>query len=86
MSKIGDNGIDAGHLRAFVERIETVEIEIKERQEDRKEIYAEASGSGYSAKIMRKIVAARRKAEDARKEEAELMRIYAEALQLDLGL
>ena len=86
MSKIGDNSIDAGHLRAFVERIERMEEEKKTIADDIKEIYQEAQGSGYSTKILRKIVALRRKGEDARKEEAEMMRIYAKALQMDLLL
>lgn len=53
MSKIGHNSqvFDGDRLRAFIERVEVVETEIKDRQEHRKEIYAEARSSGYCIKI-----------------------------------
>lgn len=80
MTASGSNTIDAGPLRAFVERIEAVEEMIKTSQEDRKEIYSEAKSSGFDARIIRKIVALRRKAADARREEAEIMGLYMSAL------
>jgi uncharacterized protein (UPF0335 family) len=66
MSEAGSNGIEAGPLRAFIERIENVEMTIREDQVGRKEIYEEAKSSGYDARIIRKIVALRRKAASAR--------------------
>ena len=76
----GSNGVNANQLMAFIERIETVETEIRERGEDKKEIYSELKGNGFDPKIVRKIVAVSRKAEDARREESELMSLYLDAL------
>lgn len=50
-----------GQLKALVERIETVESEIKELGEGRKEIYLEAKSSGYDVPALKAIVARRRK-------------------------
>ena len=49
-------------------------------QEARKEIYSEAKSVGFDPKIVRKIVAARKKAADARREENELLSLYADAI------
>lgn len=57
---------DQGHnsnqqLKSLVERIETVETDIKDRMEDRKEIYLEAKSVGYDVPALKAIVARRRK-------------------------
>ena len=79
---------DNARLQSFIERIETVNAEIAERQEDAKSIYAEAKSTGFDPKIMRKLVAIRKKRAEAVKEENELLSTYARELgmQLDFGL
>ncbi|MDE2577538.1 MAG: DUF2312 domain-containing protein [Hyphomicrobiales bacterium] len=72
--------IDAGHLKAFIERIERLEEEKRALAEDIKEVYAEAKGTGYDVKIMRKIVSLRRQDRHKRKEEEEILDIYLSAL------
>lgn len=67
-------------LRAFVERIERTEEEIRTLNDDKKEIYSEAKGYGYDVKIIKKIVGLRRKEVNARREEAELLDLYMTAL------
>ena len=47
----GSVGIAGDQLRAIVERIESVEEEIKELTETKKEIYQEAKGNGFDVKI-----------------------------------
>jgi uncharacterized protein (UPF0335 family) len=74
------NTVDAGHLRAFVERIEHLEEEKKAIADDIKEVYAEAKGTGYDIKIMRKIVSLRRQDREKRKEEEEILDLYLTAL------
>jgi len=69
-----------GQLRAFVERIESVEVEIRERQEDRKEIYSEAKGSGFDPAIIRQIVRERREDAQKRAEREELLETYRRAI------
>ncbi len=82
MSAPGSNG---GQLLALVERIERLEEDKREIAEDVKSVYGEAKSNGFAPAIIRKIVAARRKAADARAEENELLRLYAAELgQTDL--
>ena len=76
MTNIGDNS----QLKAIVERIEHVEGEIKDLQGDRGEIYQEAKSHGYDVKILRKVVAIRKKDPAARAEEETLLETYMAAL------
>jgi uncharacterized protein (UPF0335 family) len=78
---------DNNQLRSIVERVEHVEEQLRASQEDRKEIYTEAKSNGFDPKIIKKLVAARRKKAEAVREENELLASYAEALgmQPDFG-
>jgi uncharacterized protein (UPF0335 family) len=67
-------------IRSFIERIETIEGEIKDRQEDRKSIYDEAKGNGLDPKILRKIVSLRRQDKSKRDEEEAILDVYLSAL------
>jgi uncharacterized protein (UPF0335 family) len=60
----GSNGVDGGHLKAFIDRIEKLEEEKRALADDVKDIYAEAKGTGFDPKIMRKIIALRKKREE----------------------
>ena len=79
---IGHNSgeVNAAHLRAFVERIEKLDEEQRALGDDKKEVYAEAKGAGYDAKIIRKIVGLRRQDKDKRREDEEIMDLYLAAL------
>jgi uncharacterized protein (UPF0335 family) len=68
------------HLKAFVERIERLEEEKKALSDDIKDVYGEAKGNGFDTKIIRKIVALRKKDHAERKEEEAIMELYLEAL------
>ena len=72
--------VDAGHLRAFIERIERLEEEKKALSDDIKDVYAEAKGNGFDVKIMRRIVALRKQDADKRREEEEILDLYMHAL------
>ena len=74
------NAIDAGHLRAFLERIEKLEEEKRATADDIKDVYAEAKGTGYDVKILRKIVSLRRQDKQKREEEEEILDLYLSAL------
>ena len=80
MTFTGSNGIDSGHLRSFIDRIEKMEAEKAVIAEDIKEIYAEAKGTGFDPKIIRKIIAMRKVDEDKRRNEAEMSELYLAAL------
>jgi uncharacterized protein (UPF0335 family) len=80
MTKAGHNGIDASHLRAFIERIEKLEEEKRAIADDIKDVYAEAKGTGFDAKILRKVVALRKMDRDKRAEEEAVLDCYLAAL------
>jgi uncharacterized protein (UPF0335 family) len=80
MSELGHNSVNGGHLKSFIERIERMEEEKKALAEDIRDIYAEAKGNGYDAKIMRKIVAMRKQDATKRREEEEITELYLAAL------
>lgn len=72
--------IAVGQLRAFIERIERLDEEKKTISEDRKEVLAEAKGSGFDTKIINKIIALRKKEDHEREEEENMLNLYMEAL------
>lgn len=82
--------MNAGHnssgeeLRQFLERIENVEREIKEHQDDRKEVYAEAKSRGFDVKALRKLVSLRKQDPRKRAEENAILSTYASALGIDV--
>jgi uncharacterized protein (UPF0335 family) len=69
-----------GQLKALVERIEREEDSKAEIAEGIKEIYLEAKSGGYDVKIVRKIIAVRRKNPEARQNEESLMDAYMNEL------
>jgi uncharacterized protein (UPF0335 family) len=73
-------GVDGGHLKAFIERIERLEEEKAALGDDIKAVYAEAKSNGYDPKIMRKIVRLRKMDETKRREEEEILDLYLAAL------
>ncbi|MBC00831.1 MAG: DUF2312 domain-containing protein [Rhodobacteraceae bacterium] len=80
MSDTQTNGIAGDQLRAFVERIEKLEEEKKVIADDIKDVYAEAKGTGFDVKILRKIISLRRKQPHEREEEDAILDLYMHAL------
>ncbi len=76
-------GIAGERIRQFIERIERLEEEKKGIQDDIKDIYAEAKGTGYDPKIIRRIVSLRKKDKEERQEEEELLELYKAALGME---
>lgn len=72
--------ITADELRQFIERFEQLESEKKEVLEQQKELMAEAKGRGYSTKIMRRIIALRKRRPDEIAEEEAVLELYKSAL------
>jgi uncharacterized protein (UPF0335 family) len=73
-------GIAGERLRSFIERIERLEEERRTLGEDIKEVFAEAKGNGFDAKIMRQIIKIRRMDKDDLDEQETLLDIYKRAL------
>jgi uncharacterized protein (UPF0335 family) len=70
----------AAQLKAIVERVERLEEEKKTIGEDIKEVYAEAKGNGFDAKIIRKVVSIRRQDRNERMEQDALIDLYLAAV------
>ncbi|NOZ31647.1 MAG: DUF2312 domain-containing protein [Alphaproteobacteria bacterium] len=77
---MGQTTVAREQLRAFIERIERLEEEKKAITDDIREIYAEAKGSGFDAKVMRQVVALRKKDSVEREEQEAILELYKSAL------
>ena len=77
---IETGGVAAEELKQFVERVERLEEEKRDVAEQIKEVFAEAKGRGYDTKVMRKVVALRRRTPDDIAEEEAILDLYREAL------
>ena len=53
--------VTAEELRQFIERFERLEAEKKDIADQQKEVMAEAKGRGYDTKVMRKVIALRKR-------------------------
>jgi len=74
------NANTAGQLKAFIERVETLEQTKRAIAEDIKEVYSEAKSTGFDAKILRMIIAIRKKDAAERREEDTILETYMNAL------
>lgn len=72
---------NAAELRAFIERIERLEAEKQDAADGQKEVYAEAKGRGYDTKIIRKVIARRKRDRADLAEEAAILEVYEAALE-----
>ena len=74
--------VTAGELRQFVERYERLETERKDISDQMKEVMAEARARGYDAKVLRKLIALRKRDANEVSEEEAILDLYKEALGL----
>lgn len=75
--------VSASELRQFVERFERLEAEKKDVAEQQKEVMAEAKARGYDTKVMRKVIALRKRDTDDLAEEIAVLELYCKALGMD---
>jgi uncharacterized protein (UPF0335 family) len=78
-----NSGVNANHLRAFIERIERLEDERSVLGEDLKELYAEIKGSGFDTKTIKKLVSIRKRDRDKVKEEQAILSLYLSAMGME---
>lgn len=76
---MGDS-VASDQLKSYIERIERLEEEKNNTSEDIKEVYDEAGSSGFDKKIIRKLIALRRRDPDEVKEEEAILDLYIQAL------
>lgn len=67
-------------LKQFVDNIEHLEAEKKEKMDEISAVYKEAKMSGFDTKILKKIISLRKKDKNEREEEENLIEAYKEAL------
>ncbi len=72
--------VTADELRQFIERFERLEAEKRDIADQQKEVMAEAKARGYDTKVMRKVVALRKRDKDDIAEEEAVLEMYKEAL------
>lgn len=75
--------VTADELRQFIERFEQLEAEKKDVADQQKELMAEAKGRGYDTKVMRKVIAIRKRKPDELAEEEAILEVYKSALGMD---
>jgi uncharacterized protein (UPF0335 family) len=67
-------------LRALIERFERMAAEKQDITDDQKEIMAEAKGRGYDVKVLRQIIARRKRDRDDLAEEQAILELYETAM------
>lgn len=72
--------VTADELRQFIERYEQLEAEKKDVTSNQKELMAEAKGRGYDTKVMKKLIALRKRQADDIAEEEAVLEMYKAAL------
>ncbi|MBK5926517.1 DUF2312 domain-containing protein [Rhodobaculum claviforme] len=72
--------ITAAELRQFVEQFEALEEQKKDIADQQKEVLSEAKARGYDTKVMRKIIALRKRKPDDIAEEEAILEMYKAAL------
>ena len=72
--------VTAGELRQFVERYERLEAERKDLGEQMKDVMAEARARGYDVKVLKKLIALRKRDSSEVSEEEAILELYKSAL------
>ena len=72
--------VAADELRQFIEQYESLEAEKKDITEQQKDIMSEAKARGYDTKVMKKIIALRKRDKNDLAEEEAILETYKAAL------
>src|SRR5215211_8888083 len=74
-------GIAGDRIRSFVERIEPLDTELQEINEQKKEVFSEAKGEGLDTKVLKEIIRLRKQDKDERDEHETLLDVYMRAME-----
>ena len=80
---MSDITIPGGKIRSFVERIENLDAELQELNEQKKEVFAEAKGEGFDVRILKEIIKLRKQDKDERDEREGLLDLYLRAMEAE---
>jgi uncharacterized protein (UPF0335 family) len=75
--------VTADELRQFIARYEQLEAEKKDITSNQKEVMAEAKGRGYDTKVIKKLIALRKRSADSIAEEEAVLEMYKAALGME---
>ena len=78
---MADITIPGGRIRSFVERIEHLDAELQELNEQKKEIFLEVKAGGFDVKILKEIIKLRKQDKDERDERDTLLDLYMRAME-----
>jgi uncharacterized protein (UPF0335 family) len=78
---MSDISVPGGRIRSFVERIENLDTELQELNEQKKEVFSEAKGEGFDVKILKEIIKLRKQDQDERDEHETLLDTYLRAME-----
>ncbi len=77
--------VTAAEIRQFIERYERLDAEKKDIADHQKEVMAEAKARGYDVKILRRIIADRKKDPQELAEEEAVLEMYRDAIGTPVG-
>ena len=80
------SNVAADELRLLIERAERLEEEKKGISDDIKDVFAECKARGYDPKIIRKVIAIRKKKREDVQEEQAILETYLSALGMQYAL
>ena len=78
---MSDITIPGGKIRSFVERIENLDTELQELNEQKKEVFSEAKAEGFDVKILKEIIKLRKQDKEERDERETLLDLYMRAME-----
>jgi uncharacterized protein (UPF0335 family) len=79
MTTIGHNSAQGNDLKAHIEQIERLEEQKKDLGDDIKDVYTVLKSKGYDPKIVRRVIAYRKKDPEKRAEEEAMTDTYLHA-------
>jgi uncharacterized protein (UPF0335 family) len=78
---MADITIPGGRIRSFVERIEHLDAEVQELNEQKKEVFSEAKAEGFDVTILKEIIKLRKQDKEERDERDTLLDLYMRAME-----
>lgn len=72
--------VTTAELRAFIERWEALQVDKEEIAKEQRDVMAEAKGRGYDTKVLRAIIAERKKDPESVEEFQSVLELYKSAL------
>ena len=77
----GPVGIAGERIRSFVERIEQLDTELQELNEQKKEVFAEAKGEGFDVRVLKETIRLRKQVKNERDDHETLLDVYMRAME-----